>query len=205
MTEKSNRSSSVKALTELALLAAIIILMALTPIGYIRTPILVVTLITIPVAVGAMLLGPKGGAVCGLVFGLTSFYTALTAPSLMMAAFMQVNPFLTGVLCIVPRTIEGILCGFIFQGLRKGLKNNPISYYIAGISCPVLNTILFMGTIVLLFYNCEYVVGLREQNGSTNPIAFIIAVVGIQAVVEAVCCGIVSGAVSQALSKALKR
>ena len=69
MEKTSNNLSNVRFLTQLALLAAVIILMALTPIGYIRTPILTVTLITIPVAVGAMLLGPKGGAICGLVFG----------------------------------------------------------------------------------------------------------------------------------------
>ena len=54
MEKTSNNLSNVRFLTQLALLAAVIILMALTPIGYIRTPILTVTLITIPVAVGAI-------------------------------------------------------------------------------------------------------------------------------------------------------
>jgi len=203
--EKSNNLSNVRFMTELALLAAIIILMALTPIGYIRTPILTLTLITVPVAVGAMILGPKGGAICGLVFGLTSFYTALTAPSAMMAAFMTINPILVAILCIVPRLLEGLLCGLIFKAVSKALKKNPAVYYIGGVCCPVLNTILFMSTLVLFFYNCDYVLGLRENLGATNPIGFIIAVVGIQAVIEAVGCGIIAGTVGIALSKALKR
>ena len=110
-----NKKPNVRFLTQLALLSAIIILMALTPIGYIRTPFLTVTLITIPVAVGAIILGPKGGTICGLVFGLTSFYTALTAPSAMMGAFMGVNPVYVAILCIVPRVLEGFLCGLIFE------------------------------------------------------------------------------------------
>lgn len=209
MANESNMTTTVKTtnvrfLTELALLAAIIILMALTPIGYIRTPFLTVTLITIPVAVGAMILGPKGGTICGLVFGLTSLYTALTAPSAMMGAFLAVNPVFVAILCVVPRVLEGLLCGLIFKGLDKAIKN-PVKYYIAGVCCPVLNTILFMTTLILFFYNCDYVVNLKEAFGTTNPFAFVIALVGIQAVIEAVSCGIVSGIVSQALSKFLRK
>ncbi len=38
---------------------AVILLMAFTPLGYIRNSFLTVTLITIPVGIGAMFLGPK--------------------------------------------------------------------------------------------------------------------------------------------------
>lgn len=205
MANEINKTTNVRFLTQLALLSAIIILMALTPIGYIRTPFLTVTLITIPVAVGAIILGPKGGTICGLVFGLTSFYTALTAPSVMMGAFMSVNPVFVAILCIVPRILEGFLCGIIYKGFEKGLKNNPVKYYLAGLSCPVLNTLLFMTTLVLFFYNCEYVVNLKEAFGTTNPFAFVVALVGVQAVIEAVSCGVVAGIVSQALSKVLRK
>ena len=200
----SNTSSKTRYMVELAMMIAVILLMAFTPLGYIRTPFLTVTLITIPVAVGAMFLGPKGGMVCGLAFGLTSFYTALTAPSLMMAAFMTVNPIYVAILCIIPRTLEGLFCGLIFKALRKASKN-PVTYYIAGISCPASNTILFMGTLVLLFYNCEYVVNMRETLGVSNPLAFVVAVVGVQALFEVAACGIVSGALGQGLNRVLKR
>jgi uncharacterized membrane protein len=199
------RKVDVKSMTELALLIAVVLLMAFTPLGYIKTPVLDVTLITIPVAVGAIFLGPKAGAACGLAFGLTSFYTALTAPSAMVAAFMAVNPACVAVLCIVPRILEGLLCGLVFKGLRNLLKKNPLAYYIAGICCPVFNTILFMGTLVLLFYNCDYVVNLRESLGVYNPFTFIIAAVGVQALIEAVVCGLVSGFITQQLSRILKR
>ena len=50
---------STKYLVEMALLVAIILLMAFTPIGYIKTAGLEITLIVVPVAVGAVTLGPK--------------------------------------------------------------------------------------------------------------------------------------------------
>ena len=118
----SNTSSKTRYMVVLAMMIAVILLMAFTPLGYIRTPFLTVTLITIPVAVGAMFLGPKGGMVCGLAFGLTSFYTALTAPSLMMAAFMTVNPIYVAILCIIPLRAD-------FQGSAEGFEESGYVLY----------------------------------------------------------------------------
>ncbi len=68
-----NRSKfSTRDLVELALLTAVILLLAFTPLGYIRTAGLEITLIVVPVAVGAVTLGPAAGAVLGGVFGITS-------------------------------------------------------------------------------------------------------------------------------------
>lgn len=53
-----NKTFSTKYLVELALLVAIVLLMAFTPIGYIKTFGLEITLIVVPVAVGAVTLGP---------------------------------------------------------------------------------------------------------------------------------------------------
>lgn len=203
--EKTSKKLDVRFMAELALIIAVIAMMAFTPIGYIRTPFLTLTLITIPVAVGAIILGPVGGAVCGLAFGLTSLYTAFTAPSPMMAAFLVVNPFLVAVLCVVPRLLDGWLTALIYKGLRKALKRNPLVYYIASICCPVLNTVFFMSTLILFFYNCDYVVALRENFGVTNPFAFVAAFVGVQALIEAGCCGVIAGFVTQQLNRVLKR
>lgn len=202
--ETKNTLSNARFLTELALLVAIVILMAFTPIGYISTPVLSVTLITIPVAVAAIILGPKGGTIVGLAFGLTSCYKAFSAPAGMMGILLGINPAFVAILCIVPRILEGFLCGLIYKGLKKGLKGNFLTYYIAGICCPVLNTILFMGTLVALFYR-GYVADKMVELNVSNVFGFVIAMVGVQALIEAGVCGIASGAVSQALSKALHR
>ena len=69
---KVNRKKII-ALTENAMLSAIIVLMAFTPLGYLQIGPVKMTFIMIPVAVGAMTLGEKTGAFLGLVFGITSF------------------------------------------------------------------------------------------------------------------------------------
>ena len=62
----NKKSFSTKYLVEMALLVAIILIMAFTPIGYIRTGGLEITLIVVPVAVGAVTLGPTAGAILGV-------------------------------------------------------------------------------------------------------------------------------------------
>ena len=57
-------------------LVAIILIMAFTPLGYIKTAGIEITLIVVPVAVGAVTLGPAAGAILGGVFGLASFCAA---------------------------------------------------------------------------------------------------------------------------------
>ena len=92
-TTAAAKRSSTLYMVELAMMIAIILLMSFTPLGYLRTPGLSITLLTIPVAVGAIILGPKGGAVCGLAFGATSFYMAVTGSSAFAAALFNINPF----------------------------------------------------------------------------------------------------------------
>ena len=70
---ENNKKMNTIYMVEMALLIAIILIMAFTPLGYIRTFGLEITLIVVPVAVGAVTLGPTAGAVLGAVFGITSF------------------------------------------------------------------------------------------------------------------------------------
>ena len=68
------------------------------------------------------------------------------------------------------------MCGLIAKILRK-TKFKKAAFYIAGISCPVLNTILFMGTVVTLFYQTDYIQTLVNNLGAKNPLGFIVALV----------------------------
>ena len=70
-TTKGVRKAKTLMLTQNAVLAAIVVLMAFTPIGYLRLGAVETTFIMIPVAVGAITLGEKSGAFLGLVFGVS--------------------------------------------------------------------------------------------------------------------------------------
>lgn len=199
---KQKNETRTRFLVQAALLAAVIVVMAFTPLGYLRTPGLSITFLTVPVAVGATVLGPAGGAVCGLTFGLTSFIQCFVGAGL-GTILLQINPLGTAFICIVPRLLEGWLCGLLFRAVRGFGKNVP--FLAASLACPLLNTALFMGALVLVFYQTEYVQGLAAGLGATNPLLFVVLFVGVQGLVEAVVCFAVASAVSRTLAGALKR
>lgn len=194
-----------KFFVELALMIAIIIIMSFTPLGYIRLPGLSITFLTVPVAVGAIVLGPMGGLICGAAFGLTSFYQALTGGSAFTATLLGINPLGTVFLTIIPRTLEGLLTGLIFKALHNNKKIQKISYYIAAFCCPVLNTLLFMSSLVVIFYHTEYIQGMVTKFGAANPFLFVIAFVGIQGVIEAGVCFVMASIISRVLYPIVKK
>lgn len=189
-----------KKLVLLGLLTAILLLMAYTPLGYLNIGPLAISFNMIPVAIAAITLGPSGGAIAGAVFGLTSFLQCIGVggTSAMGVILFDINPFLAFVQRFVPRVLDGLLLGFIFRGVRN-VTNVHISCLVTGFCSAFLNTVLFMGALVLLFGNTEYVQGLI---GGRNIIVFICAFVGINAVFEMIASTIISGAVGSALYKA---
>lgn len=190
-------------MVKLGLMVAIIVVMAFSPLGYLRTPGLTITFLTVPVAVGAIILGPAAGAICGAAFGLTSVAMALTGGSAFSAALLQINPFGLLFTCLIPRILEGWICGLIFQAAKRVSKNG--AYIVASLSCPLLNTLFFMGSLVLFFYNTEYIQSLASGLHAANPLIFVVLFVGIQGAIEAVACTILGSAVSRALGAALRQ
>ena len=197
----NTRKVSTRTLVELALLTAIIVVMSFTPIGYLKTPIVEITFITILVVVGAILVGPAAGAFLGGVFGLTSFIQCF-GMSQFGAMLLSINPFLTFIICFVPRVLMGWLCGIIFRAMLKcdRTKFKLWAYGVGAFSGAALNTILFVITLVVLFGRTDFILSI----GDTLP-KLIAAIVGLNGVIEAVVCTIVGAAVAKALSRALSR
>ena len=185
---------STKQFVELALLVAVIVLLAFTPIGYIRTFGLEITLIVVPVTVGAVTLGPAAGAVLGAVFGMSPFGAVL----------LGINPAATFVVCVISRVLMGWLTGVAFRGLSNMQSLRKAAVVAANLIGPLLNTFFFMGLLVLFFYPTEYIQEIAQSLGASNAFAFVAAFVGVNGVVEAIVCFIAGSAVSKALQAALK-
>lgn len=184
-------------MVELSVLIAIIFIMAFTQLGYIHAFGIEITLIVIPVAVGAITLGPTAGLILGLVFGITSVIQCFGF-SAFGAMLMSINPLANIVLRVPTRMLMGWLVGMIYKTLRDS-RASAIAVPAACLASPVLNTLFFMSVLCLFFYNTEYIQGIVSSLGATNVIAFIIAFVGINAVFEACACLIVGTAISKAL------
>ncbi len=189
----------------LALFVAIELMMYMMGLGLVPIGPLKMSFLMIPIAVGAMLLGPWQGALLGAVFGLCSLWDAYSGASAMTGFFFHnVSKLHTVVLCVGTRMLMGLLTGLIFQGLRK-VEKRILPYYGAALAAPLLNTLLFMGYIVLVFYQTEYIQNLAAQKGAGNALIFVVLMVGIQGLVELVSCTFVAGTVGKAVSHAIKK
>ncbi|HHU72820.1 MAG TPA: ECF transporter S component [Clostridiales bacterium] len=185
-------------LVQIALLVAIILILAFTPLGYIKTLGLEITLIVIPVTIGAILLGPVGGAILGGVFGITSFIQCF-GMSAFGATLLSINPWATLIGTIIPRILMGWLTGLLFAGLRKTNMNKNVAIALANLGGPIFNTIFFMSGLVLFFYKTDYIQGFVDYLGTNSVLSFVIAFVGINGLVEAVACFIIGTAITKAL------
>jgi uncharacterized membrane protein len=203
--EQTKKRVNTRYITELGLFIGVILLMKLTGLSSIPVGPLVMTFTMIPIAVGAMLLGPLAGTILGTFYGFLSLYDAITGKSLMTAAFFAVSPVLTVLLCIGTRALVGYLTGLLFRVFQKLDRHRIWSYFAGGLLAPMLNTILFMGFIVLFFYHTEFVQNLAANKGAVNPLMFVVLVVGVQGLIEWATGLVIGGAVAKGVAVALKR
>ena len=200
MTTSLKRTATEK-LTLYALLTAVLVVL-----GYVNIPQpagLSITFNMIPVAIAAIAMGVSGGAVIGGVFGLISFLQCfgIIGYSGMGAVLVGISPVLTFIQRFVSRVLVGVLAALVYKALNKRM-NTYLCCLITGFSAAFFNTLFFMSSLVLLFGNTDYIQGMMAGRG---VIAFIIASVGINAVVEMIVAAVVTGAIGAALRKARHR
>ena len=198
--EKSRKDT--RWMVSVALMAAIVILLANTPLGMIQLPIIKATTVHIPVIIGAVLLGPSAGAILGGVFGICSMISNTTAPTLLSFAF---SPFLAedllGVvkslwIAIGCRILIGVVAGWVWIGLRK-LRLSPwIALPITGFVGSMVNTVFVMGSIYVL---------LASQYAAAKEVALdavwglIMATVTASGIPEAIAAAVLVTALGRAL------
>lgn len=193
-------------LMELALLLAILFVMNITGIAMIPLPGQYASIMTVPVAVGAMMLGPMAGAVLGGAMGFISFYTAIKTgfSTLVLAGYTGGGMVLLSFInTVLTRLLMGFCVGWLFKLVHKVDRAKTVSYYIGGLAAPLLNTLFYMTVLVMIFLNAptlELVLGAELMaKFQDNILLFVAAYVGIQAVLEAVVGCVISGSVCKAL------
>ena len=197
---------STRQLVLLSMFAAIILLLAFTPIGFIQLGFIKATIIHIPVIIGSIMLGPKRGAVLGGVFGLVSLISNTLTPVISSFAFSPAIPVpgtgsgspIALVICFVPRILVGVVPWFVYNLLRKVIKkdHNIVALTVAGIVGSMTNTLLVMHLIYFIFKDAYAVV--RDV-----PVQAIYGVIGTIIVANGIPEALVAGLLTVAICKAL--
>lgn len=196
-----------RTLVQTALLIALITVLSLTPLGYIPIGAIRATTIHIPVIIGAILMGPKIGALLGGYFGLTSLLVNTFTPtptSFVFTPFYSIGDiggnFLSLVICFVPRILIGVVAGYLFRWISKIDRSKIIACIVSGLLASMVNTTLVMGGIYFLFGESYAAV---KQVDITALFSIIMTVVSVNGVLEAIVAAVLATAVSKPLLKYL--
>ncbi|MEQ2442297.1 ECF transporter S component [Pseudoflavonifractor sp. CLA-AP-H29] len=153
-----NRRKDAKWMAGVAMMAAIVVLLANTPLGMIPLVITKATTVHIPVILGAILFGPLAGGILGGVFGICSVIINTFTPALTSFAF---SPFMstTGLpgavkalwVAVGCRVLIGVASGWLWRALSRTNMNSWTALSIVGFAGSMVNTVTVMGSIFLLF------------------------------------------------------
>lgn len=203
MNSNTKRDKTLR-MTRLALLTAILLLMAFTPLGYLRIGALSITFLTIPVVIGATAMGPTDGAFLGLVFGVTS-YAQCFGMDAFGTTLCGINPLYTALMCIIPRVLIGPVSSGLMRLMNRWIKTDVhhtgrrmAKYMICCLAGALTNTVLFVTLFVAFFSRTEFFWSLGD-----SVIEVVGLLVTVNALVEALVCTVVGGAIAERLNAAI--
>lgn len=201
-----NRGQKTSQLVKIALLGAIIVVLAATPLGYIPLGVIKATTIHIPVILGSILLGWRAGALLGGLFGLTSLINNTVSPALVSFVFTPFysvgethGNFWSLVVCFLPRILTGVAPYFVYRFLHRRGRGEGGALAAAAFAGSMVNTLLVMHLIYLFFGS-----GWGAAKGIAGQAVYgaILGVIGTQGVPEAVVAALLTAVVGKVLLKA---
>ena len=188
-------------LVQLALLSAIIILLQ-----QIVIPLpggLSLSLVLVPIVVGAVLYGPGAGALLGGVFGVMVSIMAIQGQLGVLTNMMVAhNPVLTVLVCLLKGIGAGLIAGLIAKAF---VKHRFLGILLAAAAAPIVNTGIFLIGMLTVFRGVmmEFAGGLGMAGTSALYFAVVI-LVGVNFIVELAANLILSPAIAS-IVKAVKK
>ena len=122
-------------------LSAITILLGITHLGFIPFFGIAITIMNVPVIIGAVLEGPWVGALIGLLFGLFSLLQAFLAPTGPGDLFFR-DPLVS----VLPRLFIGPVAWLVYRAVRP--LNEILAVALAAAAGTLTNTVLVLGMLV---------------------------------------------------------
>ena len=162
----------------LAFLIAIVVVLQLfasaIPLGQTQF-----SLVLIPIALGAMILGPMAGGILGFIFGFIVLMAGITGTDFFTATLFQNAPFITSLLCLGKGTLAGIATGLVYKLIQK--KSEFAAIIAAAATTPIVNTGLFA-------FGSLFLKKTLEANFQPDGVSFLyfifIIIIGINFLVE---------------------
>ncbi len=161
-----------KKIVGVGLMSAIVIVLQALAVLIRPTGLFSISLVLIPIVVGAALYGWKAGAWLGFVFAATVMLTGDAN------AFLAISPVGTILTVAVKGILAGLLAGLAYKTLEK--KNSLVAVIFAAFVCPIVNTGVFLIGCKLFFMDT-----ITQWAGGSNVGTFmIVSLVGVNFLIE---------------------
>ena len=134
------KSISTRTLTGMALLTAVVVILQFLG-AFVRFGPFSISLVLIPIVVGAALYGPLAGAWFGFVFGMVVLLSGDAA------AFLVVSPLGTILTVLLKGSLAGLCAGLVYKALSRSetkVHGVDLAVVAAAVVCPVVNTGVFL-------------------------------------------------------------
>lgn len=187
---KVNTTKNVRQLVIIGLLAGIIVFLGFSGLGFIQLPIAKITLVHIPVMIGVLIEGPKVGLILAFIFGASSLYQSMVAPTLL--SFAIIDPRVS----ILPRLLIPITCYLSYKAIK--IKNESLRVGLSAMVGSLTNTIGFLGMIFILYID-KYAEAYNMAISSAKTA--IMSIVYTNGIIEAVVSAFITSAIVVAVKK----
>ena len=181
--------------------SALIIVMTFTNLGFIAfSPVISITLLPIPVALVAIIVGLPEGIFAGFMFGLMSLIKAAMAPTGVL------DPLFVNPLCsVLPRMIFALIAWLVWKLITAipGFPR-PVAAVFTGFIATFCHTLLVYGCI-FIFKGADMRVALDSIGMSGLGYLAVVGVGIASELCEALACAVVCGAVYSGISIADNR
>ena len=134
------KTISTRTLTGMALLTAVVVILQFLG-AFVRFGPFSISLVLIPIVVGAALYGPLAGAWFGFVFGMVVLLSGDAA------AFLVVSPLGTILTVLLKGSLAGLCAGLVYKALSRSetkVHGVDLAVVAAAVVCPVVNTGVFL-------------------------------------------------------------
>ena len=143
-------SKKIHNLTGISILSALIIVLTMVA-GGIRIGPFSITLALVPIIIGSALYGASAGAILGAVMGITVIIFSIATGDIGVMTLLNQNPLACILVCILKSTLAGWIAGLVYGLVAK--KSPKAGVIAAGITCPVVNTTVFILGMILFFFS----------------------------------------------------
>ena len=171
---RQTKRISTRQLTLGAMLTALVVALQFVAMAF-RGPTFSISLVLVPIVVGAALCNPYIGAWLGFVFGLVVLFSGDAT------AFMQINAPATIFVVLLKGTASGLIAGFVYRALEK--INGVVATIVAAIVCPLVNTGVFFVGCMLFFI--DQISVWAQGAGFGSAVTYVVVImIGINFLIE---------------------